>query len=106
MTDRNYVRLEGVIVGDVTYKKTSAGKNYCSFTIRTETKGSEGFSTTNTYVFVFTQPRIDYLKRVGAREGNRVSVDAHLRTSKKDVHGATVMQTIVTVDDVHIIKMS
>lgn len=106
MTDKNYVCLEGVIVGDVTYKKTSAGKNYCSFTIRTETKCSEGFSTTNTYVFVFTQQKIDYLKRVGAREGNRVLVVAHLRTSKKDVHGTTIMQTIVTVDDVHIIKMS
>lgn len=106
MIDKNYVRLEGVIMGEVAYKKTSAGKPYCCFTIRTETKGSEGVSTTNTYVFVFAQQRIDYLKRVCAREGNRVSVDAHLRTSKKDVHGATIMQTIVTVDEVHIIKMS
>lgn len=106
MTDKNHVRLEGVIVGDVVYKKTSTNKSYCSFVIRTETKCSEGLSATNTYVFVFQQSRIDYIKRVCAREGNRVSVDAHLRTSKKDIHGATVMQTIVTVDDIHIIKMS
>lgn len=104
MTDRNIVQLEGVIVGDVVYKTTTTNKNYCSFTIRTETKGSEGFSSTNTYVFVFAQPKIDYLKRVGAREGNRACVYAHLRTSKKEVGGHTIMQTIVTVDDVHIVK--
>ena len=106
MMDKNIVQLEGVIVGDVVYKKSTTSKPYCSFSVRTETKGSEGFSTTNTYVFVFNQARIDYLKRVCAREGNRVSLMAHLRTSKKDVGGHTIMQTIVTVDDIHIVKTS
>lgn len=104
MKDKNLVYLEGVIHGDVTYKNTSTSKPYCSFIVHTETKGSEGFISSNTYVFVFDQKKIDYLKRVGARDGKRVFVSAHLRISKKDVKGNTIMQTIVTADDVHLIK--
>lgn len=106
MKDKNIVFLEGVIVGDLTYKRASNQKPFCSFLVHTETIGSEGFSSANIYVFVFDQKKIDYLKRVCARDGHRISVMAHLRTSKKDFHGNTIMQTIVTADDVHLIKTS
>ena len=106
MTDKNFVHLEGLIVGDVSFKTATNEKPYCSFVVRTETKENNGIAISNVCVFVFDTKNMEYLKRVNAREGHRVCVNAYIRIAKKEIHGETIMQTMITVSDVHLIKTS
>ncbi len=106
MNDRNMVQLEGMIVGDVTYKTASNKKQYCSFTVHTETRESSGIVVANICVFVFDEKQMEYLKRVNAREGHRVSLTAHIRITKKELRSETILQTLITVSEVRLIKVS
>ena len=106
MVDKNDMLIEGVIADDVTYKTAETGSKYCTFSIHTETREGSKIVPANTRVFVFDQRCIDYLKRMNAHEGQRVSVSAYARTGKQDIHGKAIITTMVTVKDIHLIKMS
>lgn len=112
MRSKNIVLLEGRINDDFRYKRTKEGMEFCTFTLvmtnsidrvsgsKNERAGKEVFIRT----MVFDAHLLRYLRRVGAKSGNIVSIFGRLNSYFADFRGHQIYQMDVVVRDISIVK--
>lgn len=110
--DKNVVFLEGQIGDDFKYGKTQDMKEFCTFTLSINSfikDMADSTERTNSQVFIrtmiFDKRLVEYMHKVGAKQGQRVSVFARLTSHKSEYRGITYIQNNVVVRDIHVIKM-
>lgn len=111
MLDKNIVFLEGLIGDDFKFGRTSDGKEYATFSLcvnsfikdisdKTERTHSQNFIRTT----VFDKKQIEYLRKVDAHRGQRVSVFGRISSFKTEYKGIDFIQLSIVVRDIAIIQ--
>jgi len=111
MLDKNIVWLEGLIGDDYKYGRTEDGKGYATFSLcvnsfikeisdKTERSHSQNFIRTT----VFDKKQVEYLQRVGAHRGQRVSIFGRISSFKTEYKGIEFIQLSIVVRDISIIQ--
>lgn len=109
--DKNIVILEGIIGDDYKTGKTSEGKQFVTFSlcINSMTKDMAD-STERTHsqsfirIFAYDKKLLEYLERVKARRGNRVSVFGRISSYKNEYRGISFISNNIICRDITIIK--
>lgn len=109
--DKNIVLLEGLIGDDFKFGKTSDAKEMITFSLCINTYMKEIADDTErtrsqTYVriFVYDKKQIEYLRRIDAHRGQRVSVLGRLSSHKSEYKGIEYIQLTVIVRDIGVIQ--
>ena len=108
--DLNIVFLQGRIGNDLQFKKTESGSTFATFTaiINSYSKDLKDNTEhrTDTYIRVmcFDKRIVEYLQKVGAKQGNRVNVMARLNSHKSEYKGVEFIQNDVIARDVIVVK--
>ena len=111
MLDKNIVFLEGLLGDDYKYGKTSDGKEYATFSLcvnsfikeisdKTERSHSQNFIRTT----VFDKKQLEYLRKVGAHRGQRVSIFGRISSFKTEYKGIDYIQLSIVVRDIAVIQ--
>ena len=111
MLDKNIVFLEGLLGDDFKFGRTDEGKEYATFSLcvnsfikeisdKTERSHSQNFIRTT----VFDKKQLEYLKRVDAHRGLRVSVFGRISSFKTEYKGIEFIQLSIIVRDISIIQ--
>lgn len=109
--DLNIVFLQGKIGNDLQYKKTSEGAQFATFSVVVNSFAKEIKDSTErrteTYIRVmcFDKYIVDYLQRVNAKQGNKVSILARLNSHKSEYKGISFIQNDVIARDVVVVKV-
>lgn len=110
--DKNIVILEGLIGEDFKYGKAVTGKEYATFSLSINTTSREYADSTErthsqTYVriFVYDKRIVEYLRKVGARRGQRASIYGRISSHRNEYKGVVLITNNVVCRDVRIIKM-
>lgn len=111
MKDKNIVLLCGLIGDDFKYMKTQDGKEFATFSLcinRFNKEFADGtertFSQEYIRIFVYDNAMLEYLKKVNAHRGNRVSVFGRLHSMRSEHKGNTFISTNVVCRDIEIMK--
>ena len=109
--DKNIVMLEGQIGDDFKFGKTQDMKEFCTFTLCINSfikDMAHSTERTNSQVYIrtmiFDKKLVEYMKKVKAKQGQRVSVFARLTSHKSEYRGISYIQNNVVVRDIHVIK--
>lgn len=112
--DKNIVILEGKIGDDFKYGKTTEGKEFATFSLVISSasafhKGYQDDSERRkpeTYlrIMVFDAKQVDYLHKIGAKNGHTAIIYARLSSHKTEYKGIDFIQNNVVVRDLSIIK--
>lgn len=109
--DKNIVFLEGQIGDDYKSGKTTDGKPYVTFTlcINSMTKDMSDLterthSQSYIRIFAYDKKQLEYLERVKARRGNRVSVFGRITSYKNEYKGISFISNNIVCRDITIIK--
>lgn len=110
--DKNVCFLEGRIFADLKFNYAVSGVFYATFVleIRTPMRGELAEQTEADHarqlirVFVYDRRSSTYLKKIGAKVGDRVTVFARLASKQVEVGGKKVMMLNVIARDVKLIK--
>lgn len=109
--DKNIVFLEGQIGTDAKWGKTQEGKEFFTFSLCINAYAKEfadaterSHSTTYVRIFCYDKRHIEYLRKVEAHAGERVSVFGRLSSTKNEYRGITYMSNNVVCRDITIIK--
>ena len=109
--DKNIVMLEGQIGDDFKFGKTQDMKEVCTFTLCINSfikDMADSTERTNSQVYIrtmiFDKKLVEYMKKVKAKQGQRVSVFARLTSHKSEYRGISYIQNNVVVRDIHVIK--
>lgn len=109
--DKNFVHLEGSIGDDIKFGNADNGNPYCTFTLivdsyfkETRDTTERDYSRTFIRVFVYGKSQLEYLKRVGVKQGNRASIFARLSSHRTEFGSKSIIQLNVVVRDITIIK--
>ena len=109
--DLNIVFLQGKIGNDLQYKKTSEGAQFATFSVVVNSFSKDIKDSTErrteTYIRVmcFDKYIVEYLQRVNAKQGNKVSVLARLNSHKSEYKGISFIQNDVIARDVIVVKV-
>ena len=109
--DLNIVMLQGRVGNDLQFKKTSEGATFATFTtiINSYSKdlkdSTEHRSETYIRVMCFDKRIVEYLQKVGVKQGNRVNILARLNSHKSEYKGVEFMQNDVIARDVVVVKI-
>lgn len=111
MKDKNIVWLEGLIGDDFKYAKTKECKEFCTFTLCLNSYLKELADSTeqmhnNTFIRItaYDKKLLEYLKRVRAHRGQRVSIMGRLSSYKSEYKGVELIQLSVVVRDISVIQ--
>lgn len=109
--DKNFVMLEGVVGNDLKYGVAINGQNYATFTICINPYFKDLHDSTEstkpmTYIrlFVYDQRKVAYMRKVGTRQGNRVTVFGRLNSTRSEINGKEIIQNNVIVRDISVLK--
>lgn len=109
--DKNVVLLEGLVGDDFKYGKTQEGKEFATFSLSINSFFKEMADSTErthsqTYIriFVYDKKQVEYLHKVNAHRGQRVSIFGRLVSFKSEHKGITFMVNNVVCRDINIIK--
>lgn len=108
--DLNIVMLQGRIGNDLQFRKTTEGATFATFTtiINSYSKDFKDNTEhrTETYIRVmcFDKRVVEYMQKVGAKQGNRVNVFARLNSHKSEYKGVEFIQNDVIARDVVVVK--
>ena len=108
MADRNQLTLVGRINGKIIERTAQNGSKFMFFPMAIDNRFN-GTTTDNNYsqdihVMVFNPKVVEYLRNVGAREGNRVVVFGFISAFKNEHKGETIISNAVNGTDVFIVK--
>lgn len=109
--DLNIVFLQGKIGNDLQYKKTSEGSQFATFSVVVNSfskdmkDSTEKRSETYIRVMCFDKHIVEYLQRVNAKQGNKVSILARLNSHKSEYKGISFIQNDVIARDVVVVKV-
>lgn len=109
--DLNIVFLQGKIGNDLQYKKTSEGSQFATFSVvinsfsKDMKDSTEKRSETYIRVMCFDNRIVEYLQRVNAKLGNKVSILARLNSHKSEYKGISFIQNDVIARDVVVVKV-
>lgn len=109
--DLNIVFLQGKIGNDLQYKKTSEGAQFATFSVVVNSFSKDIKDSTErrteTYIRVmcFDKYIVEYLQRVNAKQGNKVSILARLNSHKSEYKGISFIQNDVIARDVVVVKV-
>lgn len=111
MKDTNIVILSGRVGEKVKFGTAENGNRYCTFIIEIDAYNRDfhdtqdrTYSKTLIRVFVYDKYQLDYIERVGLKQGNKVYVQARLTSHKTEVGGKSIIQNNVVSRDISIIK--
>ena len=107
--DRNQVILVGKIGGKLVERKTQTGSTFVFFPFALENKEAasdpiEANYRQDLHIMVFRKYVIDYLKKVGAKAGNRCCIFGFMSSFKTEINGKTIISNALNATDVFIIK--
>ena len=111
MLDKNIVLLEGLIGDDAKFGKTQDGKEYFTFSLcvnsflkdmsdSTERSHSQVFIR----IFAYDKRQLEYLRKVKAHRGQRVSIFGRLSSYKTEYKGNSYITLTVICRDISIIS--
>lgn len=108
--DKNIVLLEGVIGTDYKISRSNSGSEYITFTLRV--KGGVGRykdkteerSETMLRIFIFDNRLVEYMRSVGAKVGNRVSILARLNSHRTEIKGEPIIQCNIVVRSISVLR--
>lgn len=110
--DKNIVLLEGRIGADFKYLKTKTKQDYATFTLYVMSydaklrDSSETKVETKVRIMCFDPVQVEYLRKVSAREGNRVSIFGRINTRTTEIRGNFYAMMDVVVRDIKLLKTS
>lgn len=111
MLDKNIVLLEGLIGDDARFGRTQEGKDFFTFSLCINSFIKEiADSTERTHsqtfvrVFVYSKEQLDYLRKVNAHRGQRVSIFGRLSSYKTEYKGNSYITLNVVCRDIAIIQ--
>ena len=102
--DRNEVNLEGRIGTFLRYLQTQDKKEYVSLAVEVMDNGNSSTHST-IYVRCFKPTVVTYLKKVNAKQGNRVVVNGFISSFPMEVKGKQIFGNSVTANSILIIKV-
>lgn len=109
--DKNIVHLEGVIGDDFKFGKTEDAKDFCTFSLCISSyskqyadESERNHQTTYIRIMVFDKKRVEYLKNVEAKRGQRATIFGRISSHKSEYKGIEFIQNNVVVRDISIIK--
>lgn len=87
----------------------SNGSKYLYFSIEIQSKQTATSVERNQYqtlhVMVFKKNVIDYLRKVGAKQGNTVIVKGYISAFPNTVNGKDLITNAITASEVYVVKM-
>lgn len=110
MKFKNVVFLEGRIADDYKYMRTKEGRTFATFTLVVRSFDKDFSDNTERKVdifiriMVFDNKLVEYLKKVGAHNGNIVNIMGRLNTYQKEIEDKIYMTLNVVVRDIHVVK--
>lgn len=111
MKDTNIVILAGRIGENVKTGTAANGNRYCTFILEVDAYSRDmhdnterDYSKTLIRIFVYDKSLLNYLERVGIKQGNFAQVLARLNSHKTEVGGKNIIQNSVIARDISIIK--
>lgn len=108
MADRNQLTLVGRINGRIVEKRAQNGSRFLFFPVAIDNRfngtTTDGNYSQDIHVMVFVSRVLDYMKKVGAKEGNRVVIFGFVSAFKTERKGETIISNAVNATDVFIIK--
>jgi len=109
--DKNIVVLEGIIGDDFKYGKTQEGKEFSTFSLCVNMFSKEFADSTErthsqTYIriFVYDKRQVEYLRKVEAHRGQRISIFGRIASCKSEYKGVEFMSNNVICRDLTIVK--
>lgn len=113
MKDTNIVILAGRVGENVKFGTATNGNKYCTFILEIDAYSRDmhdsterDYSKTLVRIFVYDKVQLNYLERVGIKQGNFVQILARLNSHKTEVGSKNIIQNSVIVRDISIIKTS
>lgn len=109
MADFNMLFLIGRIGAAMKEGTASNGSKYLYFSIEIQSKQTATSVERNQYqtlhVMVFKKNVIDYLRKVGAKQGNTVIVKGYISAFPNTVNGKDLITNAITATEVYIVKV-
>lgn len=109
MADFNMLFLIGRIGAAMKEGTASNGSKYMYFSIEIQSKQTATSVERNQYqtlhVMVFKKNVIDYLRKVGAKQGNTVIVKGYISAFPNTVNGKDLITNAITGTEVYIVKV-
>lgn len=108
MADFNMLFLIGHIGAAMKEGTASNGSKYLYFSIEIQSKQTATSVERNQYqtlhVMVFKKNVIEYLRKVGAKQGNTVIVKGYISAFPNTVNGKDLITNAITASEVYIVK--
>jgi primosomal replication protein N len=109
MSDFNMLFLIGRIGAAMKEGTASNGSKYMYFSIEIQSKQTATSVERNQYqtlhVMVFKKNVIDYLRKVGAKQGNTVIVKGYISAFPNTVNGKDLITNAITASEVYVVKV-
>ena len=109
MADFNMLFLIGHIGAAMKEGTASNGSKYLYFSIEIQSKQTATSVERNQYqtlhVMVFKKNIIDYLRKVGAKQGNTVIVKGYISAFPNTVNGKDLITNAITASEVYVVKV-
>ena len=111
MKDTNIVILSGRVGENVKFGVALNGNKYCTFILEVDAYSRDmhdtterDYSKTLIRIFVYDKAQLEYLERVGLKQGNRVQILARLNSHKTEIGSKNIIQNSVITRDISVIK--